>query len=99
VSYIPSESERLRALAQVNQELVQTIGRRCADQKIAALDLNTTVIESWKREAKPTYEGGTGYQPVLADQFRDGNVGAPVELLGVAKRALAAGGDAECSVS
>jgi hypothetical protein len=100
VSYIPSESEPLRALAQVNQELVQTIGRRCADQKIATVDLDATVIESWKREAKPTYQGGTGYQPVLAlwaeldlalaDEFRDGNVGAHVELLGVARRALAA---------
>ena len=99
VSYIPSESEPLRALAQVNQELVQTIGRRCADQKIATVDLDATVIESWKREAKPTYQGGTGYQPVLAlwaeldlalaDEFRDGNVGAHVELLGVTRRALA----------
>jgi hypothetical protein len=100
VSYIPSESEPLRALAQVNRELVQTIGRRCADQKIATVDLDATVIESWKREAKPTYQGGTGYQPVLAlwaeldlalaDEFRDGNVGAHVELLGVTRRALAA---------
>jgi hypothetical protein len=100
VSYIPSESEALRALAQVNQELVQTIGRRCAEQKIATVDLDATVIESWKREAKPTYEGCTGYQPMLAlwaemdlvvaDEFRDGNVGAQVELLEVTQRALAA---------
>ena len=100
VSYIPNESQPLRGLAQVNQELVQTIGRRCADQKIATLDLDATVIESWKREAKPTYEGGCGYQPmlalwaeidlVLADEFRDGNVGAHTELLGVTQRALAA---------
>jgi hypothetical protein len=100
VSYIPSESEALRALAQVNQELAQTIGRRCAEQKIATVDLDATVIESWKREAKPTYEGCTGYQPMLAlwaemdlvvaDEFRDGNVGAQVELLGVTQRALAA---------
>lgn len=100
VSYIPNQSQPLRGLAQVNQELVQTIGRRCADQKIATLDLDATVIESWKREAKPTYEGGCGYQPmlalwaeidlVLADEFRDGNVGAHTELLGVTQRALAA---------
>jgi hypothetical protein len=100
VSYIPSESEPLRALAQVNQDLVQAVARRCADQKIATVDLDATVIESWKREAQPTYQGGTGYQPVLAlwaeldlalaDEFRDGNVGAHVELLGVTRRALAA---------
>jgi hypothetical protein len=99
VSYIPSESEPLRGLAQVNQDLVQAVAQRCADQKIATLDLDATVIESWKREAKPTYQGCPGYQPVLAlwaemdlvlaDEFRDGNVGAQVELLGVTQRALA----------
>lgn len=100
VSYIPSESEPLRALAQVNQDLVQAIGRRCADQKIATVDLDATVIESFKREAKPTYEGGKGYQPLLAlwaemdlalaDEFRDGNVPAHVEPLRTAQRAFAA---------
>jgi hypothetical protein len=66
VSYIPSESEALRGLAQVNQDVAQAIGRRCAEQKIATIDVDATVIESWKREAKPVYQGGTGYQPVLA---------------------------------
>ena len=57
-----------------------------ASEKIATVDLDATIIESWKREAKATYEGGTGYQPVLAlwaemnvvvaGQFRDGNVPA-----------------------
>jgi len=100
VSYIPTESDPLRGLAQVNQDLVQAIGRRCAEQKIATIDIDATVIESWKREARPVYSGGTGYQPVLAlwaeldlcvaDEFRDGNVGAHTELLGVTKRAFAA---------
>jgi len=100
VSYIPSESEPLRALAQVNRELVQEVGRRCSDQKIATVDLDTTVIESFKREAKASYEGTTGYQPMLAlwaemdlvvaDEFRDGNVPAQVEPLRVAQRAYQA---------
>jgi hypothetical protein len=100
VSYIPSESEPLRGLAQVNRDLVGEIGRRCADQQIATLDLDATVIESFKREAKPTYEGGKGYQPllvlwaemdlVLADEFRDGNVPAHVDPLAAAQRAFAA---------
>ena len=69
-----------------------------ATEKIATIDLDATVIESWKREAKATYEGGTGYQPVLAlwaemnvvvaEEFRDGNVPAQQELLPVAKRAF-----------
>lgn len=100
VSYIPSESGALRGLAQVNEDLVGAIGRRCAEQRIATIDLDATVIESWKQQAKPVYAGGSGYQPVLAlwaemdlvvaDEFRDGNVGAHTQLLGVTKRAWAA---------
>ncbi|MFY9675626.1 MAG: transposase, partial [Terriglobales bacterium] len=61
---------------------------------------DATIIESWKREAKPTYEGTTGYQPVLAlwaemnvvvaDEFRDGNVPAQHALLPVTQRAFQA---------
>lgn len=100
VSYIPAENEPLRGLAQVNQDVVQELGRRSPDQKIATVDLDATVIESWKREAKSTYQGGNGYQPmlalwaelnvVLADQFRDGNVPAMQDPLGATRRAFAA---------
>ena len=100
VSFIPNESEPLRALAQVNRDLVEAIGRRCPEQRIATIDLDSTVIESWKREARPTYQGGTGYQPMLAlwaemdlcvaDEFRDGNVPAQKAPLPVAKRAFQA---------
>jgi hypothetical protein len=92
VSDIAEESAALLALAQVNQEMVQEIGRRCAEQKIATVDLDSTIIESEKREAQPTYQGASGYQPmlalwaemnlVLADEFRDGNVPAQKEPLG-----------------
>ena len=80
--------------------MVQEIGRRCAEQKIATVDLDSTIIESEKREAQPTYQGASGYQPmlalwaemnlVLADEFRDGNVTAQKEPLRVARRAFAA---------
>ena len=100
VSYIPEESAPLRGLAQVNQDVVRELGRRSADQKIATLDLDSTIIESWKKEAKATYEGCAGYQPmlalwaelnvVLADEFRDGNVPAIQDPLRVARRALEA---------
>lgn len=100
VSYIPAESAGLRALAQVNGDLVREIGRRCPDQRIATIDLDGTVIESFKREARKTYEGTTGYQPMLAlwaemdlavaDEFRDGNVPATKALLPVAQRAFQA---------
>jgi hypothetical protein len=100
VSYIPAESEALRGLAAVNGELVREIGRRCSDQRIATIDLDATVIESFKREARMTYEGTSGYQPMLAlwaemdlavaDEFRDGNVPATKALLPVAQRAFQA---------
>ncbi|CAN5222769.1 hypothetical protein BH24GEM2_BH24GEM2_16720 [soil metagenome] len=100
VSYIPQESAPLRALAQVNQDVAQGLGRRCPDQKIATVDLDATIIESWKKEAKRTYEGTSGYQPllalwaemnlILADEFRDGNVPALQQPLPVVKRAFAA---------
>lgn len=100
VSYIPEESDPLRGLAQVNQDVVQELGRRCADQKIATIDLDGTIIESWKKQAKKTYEGSSGYQPLLAlwaemnvvvaDEFRDGNVPAQQAQLPVTKRAFQA---------
>jgi hypothetical protein len=98
-SFVPEENPRLRGLGQVNAETIQELGRRCPDQKIATIDLDATVIESWKREAQPTYQGVSGYQPMLAlwaemnvivaDEFRDGNVAAHTGLLRVAKQAYA----------
>ena len=99
-SYIPEESSALNGLAQVNVDLVRELARRCGDQKIATIDLDSTVIESWKREAQATYQGGRGYQPMLAlwaemnlivaDEFREGNVPAQQQPLGVAQRAFEA---------
>ena len=61
VSYIPEESVPLQGLAQVNEEVVKELGGRCGEQKITTVDLDATVIESWKREAKFSYEG-PGYR-------------------------------------
>jgi Transposase DDE domain group 1 len=87
-------------LAQVNRDLLAEMGRRCPEQKIATVDQDSTIIESHKREALPTYQGERGYQPmlavwaetdlILADQFRDGNVPAMQEPLRVAQAAFAA---------
>jgi hypothetical protein len=52
---VPEERAPLRGSAQVNQDLVRELARRCAGEKIAAIDLDATVIESWKREAKNTF--------------------------------------------
>ena len=100
VSYVPEDSAALRGLAQVNQDVVRELARRCAGERTATVDMDATVIESWKREAKATYEGGSGYQPmvavwaemnvVVAEEFRDGNVPALKDPLRVAQRAFVA---------
>ncbi len=100
IAFIPEENDGLAGLGEVNRELVQELGKRCPDQRIATLDQDATIIASRKREALWTYEGERGYQPmlvvwgemdvVLADEFRDGNVPAMMAPLGVAKRAFAA---------
>ena len=100
IAYIPEETEPLKGLGLVNRALVQEVGRRCPDQRIATVDQDATIIESRKQEALRTYEGERGYQPmlavwaetnlVLADEFRDGNVPAMMDPLTVAKQAFAA---------
>jgi hypothetical protein len=69
-------------------------------QFIATIDQDATIIESHKRAALPHFEGGRGYQPmvavwaeadlVVADEFRDGNVPAKQEPLTCARLAFAA---------
>jgi hypothetical protein len=100
VSYIPEESAPLCALAQVNQDAVRELGRRCPGQKIATVDLDATSIESWKKAAERTDEGTRGYPPMLAlgaeldavvaDEFRDGDGPAQQQPPPVTQRAFAA---------
>ena len=100
IAYIPEENEPLEGLGLVNRALVQELGRRCPDQRIATVDQDATIIESRKQLALRSYEGERGYQPmlavwaemnvVLADEFRDGNVCAQMAPLTVGKRAFAA---------
>ena len=100
MSLLVEENTALQGLGQVNRELIAILGARCPEQKIATVDLDSTIIESWKRQAQRTYEGTTGYQPtlalwaemdlILADEFRDGNVPAIREPLGCAQKAFQA---------
>lgn len=100
LAFIPKESLALQELEQVQQGLVRAISRKSTDLKIATIDLDATIVESHKRNALPHYEGGRGYQPLLAvwseadlivsDQFRDGNVPAMMAPLTCAQAAFAA---------
>jgi len=99
-AYIPEETVPLQGLTVVNRTAIAEVGKRCPDQKIGTVDQDATIIESRKREAKATYEGERGYQPmlavwaetglILADEFRDGNVPAMMSPLTAAKAAFAA---------
>lgn len=103
-SFILPSTKPVAALQEVQAHTVRRIARRYEDHsqalRIATVDQDATIIESHKRSALPHYEGGRGYQPmlavwaeadlVLADEFRDGNVPARQEPLGCAQQAFAA---------
>lgn len=92
------DSDALAGLADVLRGSIRAIARREALTNQATIDLDATLIESHKREAKATYEGYRGYQPlvavwaekalVVADEFREGNVPANMALLPCVKRAF-----------
>ena len=103
-SFILPSSEPVQGLQAVLAGAVGHIAKLYAQQgqalKIATVDQDATIIESHKENALPHYEGGRGYQPmvavwaeadlVLADEFRDGNVPALQEPLTCAKLAFGA---------
>lgn len=99
-AWIPDENGALQGLAEVNRRVVHRIAAASTSARRATLDLDATVIESHKREARPHYKGGRGYQPtavlwaeqdlVVADQYRDGNVPAGMRTPEVACSAVAA---------
>jgi len=98
VAYIPAENVALQGLARVNTALVHQMAAQ-GKSTTATLDHDATIQESHKREARPHYKGGRGYQPtavywveqdlVVADEYRDGNVGAGMETLPLIQRAFA----------
>ncbi len=87
-AFIPPETEALKNLLTIQEKIVQRTHDR---PTVATIDGDATVIASSKDEARPTYLGDSGYQPVanywaekdmiLADEFRDGNVPAAYDLL------------------
>lgn len=79
------DGKGLLGLGKVNHHLVKEIMLR--DKRSSyTLDVDATIIESEKEEAKVTYKGEKGYQPqigflfeaglILEDEFRDGNIPA-----------------------
>jgi len=103
-SFILPSTSAVGALQEVQAGLVARVAKLYGQQNlalhIATIDQDATIIESHKRSALPHYEGGRGYQPmvavwaeadlVLADEFRDGNVPARQEPVNCARLAFAA---------
>jgi hypothetical protein len=103
-SFILPSSEATRGLQQVQAGAVRQIAKLYAQegqaQRIATIDQDATIIESHKQAALSHYEGGRGYQPmvalwaeadlVVADEFRDGNVPARQAPLTCAQMAFQA---------
>lgn len=103
-SFIQPPSAPQQGLDRVLAGLVGRTARLYADEgvglNIATIDQDATIIESHKKSALAHYEGGRGYQPmvavwaeadlVVASEFRDGNVPARQAPLGCAKMAFGA---------
>jgi hypothetical protein len=103
-SFIIPASGPVEGLQQVQAGLVGRIARLYEQQgqahRMATVDQDATIIESHKNAALSHYEGGRGYQPmvavwaeadlILADEFRDGNVPAKQAPLTCARLAFAA---------
>ena len=89
----------IAALARINADLAN---RLLADQnevvEEVVLDFDSTLIESEKRDAKKTYEGFRGYNPLLASVdgvevmlggvFRDGNASPASHAVSFLRRCL-----------
>jgi Transposase DDE domain group 1 len=89
-SFIPAEPAALAGLRVVVERSVLAYVTAAQPERTVTLDVDAHIVESSKREALPTYTGERGYQPllvswaetglVLADEFRDGNVPASVNI-------------------
>ena len=103
-AFILPGSTGVNELQQVQMGAIRNIAKLYARAgetlKIATIDQDATIIESHKESALAHYDEGRGYQPmvavwaeadlVVADEFRDGNVGAGQEPLNCARTAYEA---------
>src|SRR5579871_1258862 len=62
-AFIPTPTEGLKGLMRVNTDLVGFLAGR-APQKTATLDMDATLIETYKRDALQCYKGFKAYQPM-----------------------------------
>jgi len=96
-AFIPEPTQLLAALVRLNGAFAATMQRR-SPQKTATLDMDATLVETFKKAALYCYKKFKAYQPLnvywaeqglmLFSEFRDGNVPAGYDLLRPFKQAL-----------
>ena len=96
-AFIPAPDQALKGLAAVNAGLV-AYAQSISAERVATLDMDATLIETYKKDALKSYKGYRAYQPmnvhwaergmVVHTEFRDGNVPAGHEQLRVLKECL-----------
>ena len=96
-AFIPAPNDALRGLGKVNADMVEFVHRHSGHTQ-ATLDMDATLIETHKQQARYCYRKYKAYQPLTtywaeADQivhseFRDGNVPAGHQQLRVLRESL-----------
>ena len=97
-AFIPAPSEPLKALRQVNPDLLR-FAQRKSPQTEATLEMDASIVETTKQDALFSYQGSQSFQPlsvrwaemalVVCSEFRDGNVPAAYQNLRVFQESLA----------
>ncbi len=96
-AFIPAANEHLQGLYRVNAAMLAFVQSRCPS-RVATIDMDATLVESGKSEAKFCYKGFSSYQPlnsywaehqmIAHSEFRDGNVPAGYQQLRVFEETL-----------
>jgi len=96
-AFIPAQNEPLRALHQVNPDLLG-FAQRKSPQTEATLEMDASIVETSKQDALYSYKGSQSFQPlsvrwaeldlVAHSEFRDGNVPAAYQNLRVLQETL-----------
>jgi Transposase DDE domain group 1 len=97
-AFIPAANEHLRALWQVNRDLLR-FAQKQTPQTQATMDMDATIVETTKQDALYSYQGSPSFQPLsmrwaemdmaVQSEFRDGNVPAGYANLRVLQESLA----------
>ena len=90
-SFLPAESGGLAGLREVNKRVIEAYVEAVKPKKEVTLDVDAHLVETTKRDARYCYDGYKAYQPMevewaetgllLADEFRDGNVPASIDIV------------------